>query len=74
MINIVLPYTGAVKNAELWAQSEDAICFETDFFEGARCTVSFAAYEVKHFLAQIMPKDPVSYAEPLESVGKRDYD
>lgn len=65
MVNIVLPYTGAVKNAELWAQSEDTICFETDFFEGARCTVSFAAYEVKHFLEKIMPKDTVSYAETV---------
>ena len=67
MVNIVLPYTGAVKNTELWAQSEDTICFEKDIYEGARCTVSFAAYEVKHFLEKIMPEDTVSYAE---TVGK----
>ncbi len=49
-VNIIVPYKDAELNCEVWANSETAIDFANDLFESARCTVCFAASEIKTWL------------------------
>ncbi len=49
-INIIVPFKDAELNCEVWANSENSIDFSKDLFEAARCTVCFAASEIKSWL------------------------
>ncbi len=49
-INIIVPYSQAELNCEVWANSENTIDFLNDFAAAARCTVCFAASEIKTWL------------------------
>ncbi len=53
MVNIILPYENAEIYGEIWADSENEVYFEKDSFAAARCTVSFAAAEIKRYLNKI---------------------
>ncbi len=52
-INIIVPFDGAELNCEVWANSESSIDFYKDLFEAARCTVCFAASELKAWLKKV---------------------
>lgn len=62
MIKIILQYDNAEIYSEIWASSENEICFEHDFFKAARCTVSFAATEIKKYLKKISIDSQISSA------------
>ncbi len=52
-INILVPYEKAELNCEVWANSENSIDFYKDLFEAARCTVCYAASELKAWLQKV---------------------
>ena len=49
-ISILLPYEKAPFYYEKWAHEEEKIDFENDAFAAERCTVSYAAEEMVHYL------------------------
>ena len=80
---IALPYAGAAKSTEYWAVGEDRVeDWEREGPDAERCTVAFAAVELKHFLEQSAPEiefrfaetlpehDPAIVVGPLATVGK----
>ena len=51
-IQIILPFANCEKEAAVWADEERFIDFRNEPERAARCTMSFAATELKHYLAQ----------------------
>ena len=53
-INIILHFTGAEKNTEIWAKEENSIDFRNEPERAARCTVAFAAVELRNYIARTL--------------------
>jgi hypothetical protein len=53
-ISIVLPYADAERLAGIWAQEEAEIDFRREPVRAARCTLAFAATELRHFLGRTL--------------------
>lgn len=53
-IEIILPYEDAQLHVPVWACEEDSVDFRSDAYRAARCTMSFAATELKAFLARTL--------------------
>lgn len=60
-IVIVLPFEDAETQTPVWAVEEAAVDFRRDPDRGARCTLAFAATELKHFLTRTIPGITVSF-------------
>lgn len=52
-ISIILTYKNADKLADLWAFSENDTDFDVDLTEAQRCTLSFAACELRKYLKML---------------------
>ena len=61
-IVICVPYDGAEKLIPVWANDEDRINFRTEQMEAARCTLSFAAVELKSYLARTVDESDISFS------------
>jgi len=65
-----VPYADAAKSTEYWAIGEDRVSdWEQEGPEAERCTVAFAASELKHFLEQTAPEIEFRYTETLPERG-----
>ncbi|MDR3676246.1 MAG: DUF4838 domain-containing protein [Acidobacteriota bacterium] len=65
-IFIAVPYPGAAKSTEYWANAEDHVRdWEEEGPEAERCTVAFAAVELKRFLMQTVPGTDIRFTETL---------
>lgn len=53
MIRIILPYHEASRYYRLWAHEEEKINFRKEPKLAARCTLSFAAEELEHYLTRL---------------------
>jgi uncharacterized protein DUF4838 len=62
-LTIVVPCNGGAKLWNVWAESESEIDFRNNQFEADRCTLCFAAFELKNFLCKIIPKLNLSIKE-----------
>ncbi|MEI6425704.1 MAG: hypothetical protein WCP55_26050, partial [Lentisphaerota bacterium] len=58
-IVIELPFSGADKSTVIWANEEDKIDFMKEPARAARCTLSFAAVELKNHLSKIIDAEIV---------------
>jgi hypothetical protein len=65
-ISIAVPYAGAAKSTEYWANGEEQVSdWEIEGPEAERCTVAFAAVELKQFLMRTAPGIAIRFAETL---------
>lgn len=62
-IRIVLPYNGAERLWNVWAESEQNIDFRRNRFAAERCTACFAAFELKTFINKMDHKLIVNISE-----------
>lgn len=62
-ISIVVPYTGSQLLTERWAVEEKDIDFQKDAFSACRCTVSFAATELKKHLQILLKEADILYSD-----------
>ncbi len=62
-ITISLPYEGAAQSTETWARSQAQIDFLREKEKGCRCTVAFAASELKRCIRLLLPGVQVIYAQ-----------
>ncbi len=62
-ILITLPYKDVEKNWNIWAMNEDQIDFRKNQFEAERCTICFAAFELKNFLIKTNESWQISVGE-----------
>ena len=60
---VVVPFENASKNVPIWAKDENKINFRTDNFLAVRCTLSFAAMEIKEHLSLFFPDTDVYFSE-----------
>ena len=60
---IVVPFENASKNVPIWAKDENKINFRTDDTLAVRCTLSFAAMEIKEHLSLFFPDIEVYFSE-----------
>ena len=67
-IDIVLPYEGAEKYTQLWAESEREIDFDADPLMGQKCTVSFAATELSRYLNRIIAHPDIRFTSKESGV------
>lgn len=68
-ITIVIPYRDAARRVGLWARAEHKIDFHADHAAATRCTVSFAATELRTHLAPILAGAEIAVAEVLPEEG-----
>ena len=69
-ITILLPYEGAEQQAAIWAEEEAGIDFRADPLRAARCTLSFAAMELKRYLARTLPAAEISISAARPADGQ----
>lgn len=62
-LTILLPYPSAQTHAALWSRQEEQIDFRRDPHSAARCTLSFAAMELKRFLTRTVPDLTIQIAD-----------
>ncbi len=68
-IPIVVPYPGAARLAPYWAVSEPQVDWRKEGLDAERCTVAFAATELKHFLERTAPQMKFRFEEKLPAAG-----
>ena len=61
-IVIMLPFDGAEKETPVWAFEEEGIDFYRDYESGARCTMAFAAVELKRYLSRTLCESDISFS------------
>ena len=61
-ILIVNPFAGADQQTAVWAAAEETVDFRADPAGAARCTLSFAATELKAFLARTLDGAGIAFA------------
>ena len=59
---IVTEYEDMSRKHHIWANEEEKIDWRRDFFEGTRCTISYAAEELKTFLGGILNHANIVYS------------
>ena len=62
-IQILLPVEGCEKMAPVWANEERFIDFRKEPERAARCTMSFAATELKHYLTQTINDCEITFSQ-----------
>ncbi len=68
-ISIVLPYPGAARLTGYWAVGEERIDWQAAGADAERCTVAFAAAELRRFLTRTVKGASFRYAEALPADG-----
>jgi len=70
-IAIVLPYPGAETQTPLWAFAENTIDFRAQPAEAARCTLAFAAVELKNYLQRTLESVSIAFTDQTSGGGLR---
>jgi Domain of unknown function (DUF4838) len=68
-ISICIPYAGADQSTERWAMSEQGLNWSQESLETERCTVAFAATELRHFLSRTAPGISWQFRETIPREG-----
>ncbi len=68
-LTIVLPYVGADKQTPYWAIGEDQINWNAGGPDTERCTVAFAAVELRDHLVQMVPQCTIVFSAELPVTG-----
>lgn len=68
-LTIVLPYAGADRQTPYWARAEDDIDWDRGGPEAERCTVAFAAGELRDHLVRTAPGLAVTFSAELPARG-----
>ncbi len=68
-INIVVNYKGIEEEYNNWSNEEDFIDWAHDHYKATRCTVSYAATELKAYLSRVLNDAEITYS----SVAKNDF-
>lgn len=61
-ITIVIPYEGAERYTGIWATEEERIDFRREQERACRCTLSFAATELKHYLSLTLTQSEIRFS------------
>ena len=64
-VAIVVPYEGATRLTPYWAIEEERIDWQKDDAGAERCTVAFAATELRKYLALAFPKTKFQFHETM---------
>lgn len=64
-LTIIIDFKNAQRETPIWAESEREVDFRRDSFKANRCTVAFAAMELKHFLARTFPNLQILFDEKV---------
>ena len=68
-LTIVLPYAGAELQTPYWARGEDQIDWNRGGMAAARCTVAFAAVELRDRLLRMWPKRRINFSAQIPDTG-----
>lgn len=68
-IIIVVPFENAVKEVPVWAYDEESIDFESDALQAARCTLSFAAVELRAYIERTLSECLVEFSAHQPEFG-----
>lgn len=68
-LTIVLPYTGADLQTTYWAGGEAKVNWKQGGSDADRCTVAFAAVELRDHLARTAPAWKIRFSATLPAVG-----
>ena len=66
-INIIVPFKDAAAKTKIWAFSEKRINFSCEIEAAARCTISFAAVELKKHLDETLSNADIRFVENKET-------
>ena len=69
LIILVLPYPDAGRQTPYWAGGESQIDWERGGIEAERCTVAFAALELRDHLRRTVPTATFAFSEALPNTG-----
>ena len=61
-LTVVLPYRDAEQLTVVWAEAEDDIAFHRQARQACRCTLAFAAMELRRYLARTVPGLDIRFA------------
>lgn len=70
MLTIVLPYPGAERQTPYWARGEDQIDWQRGGLAAERCTVAFAAVELRDRLLRMWSKRKIVFGARIPATGK----
>jgi hypothetical protein len=68
-IVIILPFANADKETSIWAHEEAQIDFRQDVERAARCTLAFAATELRGYLARTLAEVHITFASQHPATG-----
>ena len=68
-VTISVPYPGAERLTTYWAVAEEKVDWQRGGFEAERCTVAFAATELRNFLARTAPGVKFRFAQSVPASG-----
>lgn len=69
-LTLVLPYADAARRWRVWALSEQGINFRRDYFRAQRCTMAFAALELRTYLSKSDPDLNIAVAGKAPRSGR----
>lgn len=69
-ISIVVPFEGSQRETPLWAHEEERIDFRREPDRAARCTVSFAAMELRDFLLRTLRDARIVFVRERPDSGR----
>lgn len=68
-LTLVLPYADAARQTPYWARGEEQVDWSRGGMTAERCTVAFAAVELRDHLLRTQPKLKISFSEQLPVAG-----
>jgi hypothetical protein len=66
-IHIILPFAGAETHTPLWANEEAEIDFRRDVTRAQRCTIAFAATELRYYLQRTLPAAEITFGQQAKA-------
>lgn len=69
-IRIALPYEGAETKTPIWAHEEEEIDFLKEAWRGERCSVAYAAEQLKHYLERSLVSAEIVYGTSGDRSGE----
>lgn len=70
LLTIVLPYQGAAEQTRYWAMGENKIDWNRGGMTAERCTVAFAAVELRDRLLRMSPRREIVFSSRLPDDGR----
>jgi hypothetical protein len=69
-LTIVLPYAGADLQTPYWSRGEDQVDWDAGGPDADRCTVAFAAVELRDHLVRTVPQCTIVFSAVLPAAGR----